>query len=243
MAWPPWWMAVGCPADAVHGARPGRHPGADPAIGAREPGDAGRGRGAGSRTDRLTPMRVAIGSDHAGFALKGSCAACSTRCASSTATSAPSATSRSTTPTSSRRSRARWRVATSTSASCSAAAARARRSWPTRSGIRCVQATNPVAAGARAQRRQRHLVRGADRGPRWRGPVCASSWPLRSRAVATSRGWRRSPHRGRGGGSLGAWPWRSTTTSVRCWPASMARAPRWRPAWSSARPKCWAPIG
>ena len=113
-------------------------------------------------------------------------------------------------------------------------------------GIRCVQATNPVVARLAREHNDAnvHLLRRADRrdrgGAGLRARVPGRHVPGRpSRAAA---GEDRA-HRGRGGGSLGAWPWRSTTTSVRCWPATTARVRRWLPAWWSARRRCSAPSG
>ena len=92
-------------------------------------------------------MRVAIGSDHAGFALKGELCSLLDELRVEYRDFGTFSTSRSTTRTSSRRWRGRWRAATTScgivlggSGTGEAIVANKVR------GIRCVQATNPVVA-------------------------------------------------------------------------------------------------
>ena len=106
-------------------------------------------------------------------------------------------------------------------------------------GIRCVQATNPVVARLRASTTTPTSSRSGRIVGTEVARACARAWPLRSRAVATSRGRRSPASRPRPGQRMAL----ALDDHERAMLAGEhGEGAALAPAWSSARPKCWAPI-
>ena len=152
-------------------ARPERHAGPrSPARGRSSRDELSEVVEPGAGTDRLdAAMRVAIGSDHAGFSLKGDLCTPPRRAAHRVprlrhVRDRAGRLSRFHRPVARAVARGEFERGIVLGGSGTGEAIVANKVR----GIRCVQAPNPVVArlGARAQRRQRHLVRRADHGHR-----------------------------------------------------------------------------